>query len=120
MWTLSRPTCVDLGEGEILNGALASRAKSHASGVCQSSHCPSVHTCETLILCAGFVQAIACMLGEFGHKRATFLAHSYGTFVLSWVIRRRPDLVAKVGSGTHRREQGVQHGSSQLQASCAW
>jgi len=41
-------------------------------------------------------QAIACMLGEFGHKRATFLAHSYGTFVLSWVIRRRPDLVAKV------------------------
>jgi len=41
-------------------------------------------------------EAIARMLGGFGHQRAVFLAHSYGTFVTSWVIRRLPALVAKV------------------------
>merc|ERR1712151_354011 len=42
------------------------------------------------------VEAVAGMLAAFGHKEACFVAHSYGTFVMSWIQRARPDLVAKL------------------------
>lgn len=42
------------------------------------------------------VTEISQLLRQHGHQRACFIAHSYGTFVASWVIRARPDLVEKV------------------------
>mmetsp|Transcript_23482 Transcript_23482/g.73211 ORF Transcript_23482/g.73211 Transcript_23482/m.73211 type:complete len:512 (+) Transcript_23482:15-1550(+) len=39
--------------------------------------------------------AMAEVLRVHGHSRACFIAHSYGTFVLSWVVRYRPDIVEK-------------------------
>jgi pimeloyl-ACP methyl ester carboxylesterase len=39
--------------------------------------------------------ALAAMLQAHGHTQACFVGHSFGTFVLSWVSRWRPDIVAK-------------------------
>ncbi|CAK9076691.1 unnamed protein product [Durusdinium trenchii] len=39
--------------------------------------------------------AMCQMLKAHGHDKAVFLAHSYGTFVMSWVLRFRRDIVAK-------------------------
>jgi len=39
------------------------------------------------------VDALEAMLHAHGHKEACFVGHSYGTFVLSWVLRERPAIV---------------------------
>mmetsp|Transcript_24328 Transcript_24328/g.72474 ORF Transcript_24328/g.72474 Transcript_24328/m.72474 type:complete len:508 (+) Transcript_24328:45-1568(+) len=39
---------------------------------------------------------LAAMLRAHGHDRACFIGHSYGTFVLSWALRARPDIVQRV------------------------
>jgi pimeloyl-ACP methyl ester carboxylesterase len=51
---------------------------------------------ETVLSPDAMVEAITGMLSAFGHKKACFVAHSYGTFVLSWIQRARPDIVAKL------------------------
>mmetsp|Transcript_614 Transcript_614/g.1255 ORF Transcript_614/g.1255 Transcript_614/m.1255 type:complete len:550 (+) Transcript_614:258-1907(+) len=40
-------------------------------------------------------EKIQGMLQAHGHEQACFVAHSYGTVVLSWVIRARKSMVAK-------------------------
>lgn len=50
---------------------------------------------ETALSPTAMSEAIAAMLRAFGHTSACFVAHSYGTFVLSWMLRAQPDLVAK-------------------------
>jgi len=39
--------------------------------------------------------ALADMLEVHGHSEACFIGHSFGTFVMSWVLRWRPEIVAK-------------------------
>lgn len=50
---------------------------------------------EEVLAPTAMAEAIAAMLRAYGHCRACFVAHSYGTFVLSWVVRERRDLVAR-------------------------
>lgn len=39
--------------------------------------------------------ALATMLEAHGHTKACFIGHSFGTFVMAWVSRWRPDIVEK-------------------------
>mmetsp|Transcript_23762 Transcript_23762/g.66744 ORF Transcript_23762/g.66744 Transcript_23762/m.66744 type:complete len:175 (+) Transcript_23762:1-525(+) len=39
--------------------------------------------------------AVGAMLSAHGHRSACFIAHSYGTVVLSWILRGQRDIVAK-------------------------
>lgn len=40
--------------------------------------------------------AVDAMLRAHGHDKACFVAHSYGTFLLSWMLRARSGMVAKM------------------------
>mmetsp|Transcript_1872 Transcript_1872/g.3830 ORF Transcript_1872/g.3830 Transcript_1872/m.3830 type:complete len:512 (-) Transcript_1872:138-1673(-) len=51
---------------------------------------------ETVLSPEVMAAEVAAMLQAHGHGRACIVAHSYGTFVLSWVLRCRPDVVEKV------------------------
>lgn len=42
-----------------------------------------------------FASAVAEMLVAHRHKQACFVAHSYGTFAMSWIQRARSDIVAE-------------------------
>eukprot|EP00930_Biecheleria_cincta_P096243 TRINITY_DN88114_c0_g1_i1.p1 TRINITY_DN88114_c0_g1~~TRINITY_DN88114_c0_g1_i1.p1 ORF type:complete len:526 (+),score=61.93 TRINITY_DN88114_c0_g1_i1:82-1659(+) len=50
---------------------------------------------ETAPTPQGLADALADMLASHGHKDACFIAHSYGTVELSWVLRHRPEIVRK-------------------------
>lgn len=51
--------------------------------------------CERVLSPQAMAECIAQMLSVFGHEKACFVAHSYGTFVMSWIIRYRRDIVGK-------------------------
>jgi pimeloyl-ACP methyl ester carboxylesterase len=51
--------------------------------------------CDEILSPATMADSIAQMLREHGHENACFMGHSYGTAVLSWVVRNRKDLVSK-------------------------
>ncbi|CAE8665102.1 unnamed protein product, partial [Polarella glacialis] len=50
---------------------------------------------EKVLSPAAMASALAGILQAAGHQKACFIAHSYGTCVLSWVVRHRRDIVAK-------------------------
>merc|ERR1711862_277637 len=50
---------------------------------------------ELVLPPSAMAEEIAAMLAAHGHSRACFIGHSYGTAVLSWIIRSRPDIVAQ-------------------------
>merc|ERR1712062_430065 len=51
---------------------------------------------ETVLPPNQMAEAMVAMLGAHGHAKACFIAHSYGSFVMSWVLRACPDIVTKV------------------------
>mmetsp|Transcript_4932 Transcript_4932/g.11505 ORF Transcript_4932/g.11505 Transcript_4932/m.11505 type:complete len:514 (+) Transcript_4932:86-1627(+) len=51
--------------------------------------------CETVLPPEVMAEALSAMLQAHGHSQATFVAHSYGTFVMSWVLQFRRSFVAK-------------------------
>eukprot|EP00928_Gymnodinium_smaydae_P040348 TRINITY_DN27372_c0_g1_i1.p1 TRINITY_DN27372_c0_g1~~TRINITY_DN27372_c0_g1_i1.p1 ORF type:complete len:600 (+),score=126.36 TRINITY_DN27372_c0_g1_i1:195-1802(+) len=51
--------------------------------------------CERVMPPQEMAEAIERMLLSHGHSRAVFMGHSYGTAVMSWVIRERKHLVEK-------------------------
>lgn len=59
---------------------------------------PEISQCcsDQVLPPAEMANHLASMLQSHGHAKATFVAHSYGTFVLSWVVRMRRDIVSKV------------------------
>lgn len=59
---------------------------------------PEVSQCcsEKVFLPTDMPEIIASVLRRHGHERACFAAHSYGTFVMSWILRARKDLVARL------------------------
>jgi len=50
---------------------------------------------ESVLSPTAMAEALEEMLASKGHRSACFVAHSYGTFILSWVARERPSIVAK-------------------------
>lgn len=51
---------------------------------------------EAVMPPSDMADAIDAMLRAHGHARACFVAHSYGTFVMSWILRARRSLVERV------------------------
>jgi pimeloyl-ACP methyl ester carboxylesterase len=51
--------------------------------------------CDEILPPAKVADSIAEMLQAHGHESACFMGHSYGTAVLTWVIRNRRELVTK-------------------------
>merc|ERR1712039_173232 len=50
---------------------------------------------ETCLPPNTMADALYSMLRAYGHEQACFVAHSYGTFVLSWALRAKKQMVAK-------------------------
>eukprot|EP00434_Breviolum_minutum_P003163 symbB.v1.2.002784.t1/scaffold150.1/size295742/3 len=51
--------------------------------------------CELVLTPKEMADSVSQMLKAHGHDKAVFLAHSYGTFVMSWVLHFRRHIVAK-------------------------
>jgi len=51
--------------------------------------------CELVLPPKEMADSLFEMLKAHGHDKAIFLAHSYGTFVMSWVLQFRREIVAK-------------------------
>lgn len=51
--------------------------------------------CESVLPPEVMAEALSAMLQAHGHRQAIFISHSYGTFVMSWVLQFRRDFVAK-------------------------
>eukprot|EP00931_Biecheleriopsis_adriatica_P075168 TRINITY_DN49096_c0_g1_i1.p1 TRINITY_DN49096_c0_g1~~TRINITY_DN49096_c0_g1_i1.p1 ORF type:complete len:495 (-),score=79.68 TRINITY_DN49096_c0_g1_i1:57-1541(-) len=50
---------------------------------------------ENVLTPQAMADSLAAMLNAHGHEKAVFISHSYGTFVMSWVLQFRREIVAK-------------------------
>eukprot|EP00438_Fugacium_kawagutii_P017894 Skav201911 [mRNA] locus=scaffold3992:132879:134219:+ [translate_table: standard] len=51
--------------------------------------------CELVLPPKDMAEALCEMLKQHGHDQAIFIAHSYGTFVMSWVLQFKRHIVAR-------------------------
>ncbi|CAJ1356493.1 unnamed protein product [Effrenium voratum] len=51
--------------------------------------------CKSVLAPKEMADLLSMMLKAHGHEQAIFIAHSYGTFVMSWVLHFRKEIVAR-------------------------